>query len=442
MKFTDRLQHAYNAFRGREPTTTRGTQYNNLGQGYTTRPDRPRVRRGTDRSMVTALLNRIAMDVAAVNINHVRVDQNGRFVEYVKSGLNDCLTIEANLDQTGRAFIQDAVMSMMDEGVVALVPVETDIDPRLTNSYNILSMRTAKVLEWYPQHVKLYLYDERDGQKKEVVLPKSQVALPENPLYAVMNEPNSTIQRLMRKLALLDSIDEQAGYGKLDLIVQLPYVIKSEARRQQAEQRRKDIEMQLSGSKYGIAYTDGTEHITQLNRSLENNLLSQIEFLTSTLYGQLGITQGIIDGTADEKTMLNYHNSTIEPILSAITDEMKRKFLTKTARARGQSIKFFRDPFRLTPVDQLAEMADKFTRNEIMSSNEFRAILGMKPVDDQRADELRNKNINQASDAPAPPSTNEMMDMPTDEEGVNTGGDQAMGFEGLGDFSLYEDEGT
>lgn len=442
MKFTDRLQHAYNAFRGREPTTTRGTQYNNLGQGYTSRPDRPRVRRGTDRSMVTALLNRIAMDVAAVNINHVRVDQNGRFVEYVKSGLNDCLTIEANLDQTGRAFIQDAVMSMMDEGVVALVPVETDIDPRLTNSYNILSMRTAKVLEWYPQHVKLYLYDERDGQKKEIVLPKSQVALPENPLYAVMNEPNSTIQRLMRKLALLDSIDEQAGYGKLDLIVQLPYVIKSEARRQQAEQRRKDIEMQLSGSKYGIAYTDGTEHITQLNRSLENNLLSQIEFLTSTLYGQLGITQGIIDGTADEKTMLNYHNSTIEPILSAITDEMKRKFLTKTARARGQSIKFFRDPFRLTPVDQLAEMADKFTRNEIMSSNEFRAILGMKPVDDQRADELRNKNINQASDAPAPPSTNEMMDMPTDEEGADTGGDQAMGFEGLGDFSLYEDEGT
>lgn len=433
MTLGDRLQHAYNAFRGREPTTTTTTPYNNLGPGYTSRPDRPRVRRGTDRSMVTAILNRIAMDVAAVNINHVRVDQNGRFVEYIKSGLNECLTVEANADQTGRAFIQDAVMSMMDEGVVALVPVETDIDPRIANGYNITSMRTAKVLEWYPKHVKLLLYDERDGQKKEIVLPKSQVALPENPLYAVMNEPNSTIQRLIRKLALLDSIDEQAGYGKLDLIVQLPYVIKSEARRQQAEQRRKDIEMQLSGSKYGIAYTDGTEHITQLNRSLENNLLSQIEFLTSTLYGQLGITQSVIDGTADDKTMLNYHNSTIEPILSAIADEMKRKFLTKTARARGQSIKFFRDPFRLTPVEQLAEMADKFTRNEIMSSNEFRAILGMKPVDDARADELRNKNINQAADAMQAPmvDTGQSEEIPSEDEGD---------FAGLGDFSLYDDE--
>jgi hypothetical protein len=342
---------------------------------------------------VTSVYNRIALDAAAINIQHVRLDTNGRFVETLDTTLNKCLTLEANVDQTGRAFIQDAVMSMLDEGCVALVPVETDVDPTADEPFKILSIRTAKIIEWYPTHVRVRLYNELNGNKGEVVLPKSSVAIVENPLYAVINEPNSTMQRLVRKLSLLDSIDEQTGSGKLDLIIQLPYIIKTDARRQQAENRRKDIEMQLAGSKYGIAYTDGTERITQLNRPVENNLMKQIEYLTSMLYSQLGITQSIMDGTADEKTMLNYYNRAIEPIVSAIVDEMKRKFLTKTARSQRQTISFFRDPFKLVPVNDIAEIADKFTRNEILTSNEVRQIIGMKPAGDPKADQLRNSNI-------------------------------------------------
>jgi hypothetical protein len=327
----------------------------------------------------------------------------------MKSRLNTCLTLEANLDQTGRAFIQDVAMSMMDEGVVAIVPVDTTLDPKVTGSYDILTMRTGKILEWFPAHVRVRVYNEKTGQKEEIIVPKSTTAIIENPLYAVMNEPNSTMQRLIRKLNLLDAIDEQSGSGKLDLIIQLPYVIKSEARRQQAESRRKDIENQLAGSKYGIAYTDGTEHITQLNRSVDNNLMKQIEYLTSMLYSQLGITQAIMDGTADEKTMLNYYDRTIEPIVSAIVDEMKRKFLTKTARSQQQSILYFRDPFKLVPVSDLAEIADKMTRNEIMTSNEIRQIVGMKPSDDPKADQLVNSNLNQSTKVqePTKPTTEE-----------------------------------
>lgn len=393
--FGSRLKHAWNAFTNKDPTES----YRDLGtvNSYYYRPDRPRFTRGNERSIVTSVYNRIAIDVAAVDVMHVKLDENKRFVEEVDSGLNNCLTVEANIDQTGRAFLQDIVMSMMDEGCVAVVPVDTTINPKLSGSYDISSMRTGKILEWYPQHVKVRLYNDRTGNKEEILVPKTMTAIIENPLYAVMNEPNSTMQRLVRKLALLDVVDEQTSSGKLDLIIQLPYVIKSQARRDQAEQRRKDIEDQLSGSKYGIAYTDGTEHITQLNRSVENNLLKQVEYLTSMLYSQLGITQAVMDGTADEKTMLNYNNRTIEPILSAITDEMKRKFLTKTARTQMQSIEFFRDPFRLVPVDNIAEIADKFTRNEIMTSNEIRQIVGMKPSSDPKADELRNKNLSQSS---------------------------------------------
>lgn len=393
--FGSRLKHAWNAFTNKDPTES----YRDLGtvNSYYYRPDRPRFTRGNERSIVTSVYNRIAVDVAAVDVMHVKLDENKRFVEEVNSGLNNCLTIEANIDQTGRAFLQDIVMSMMDEGCVAVVPVDTTINPKLSGSYDVNSMRTGKILEWYPQHVKVRLYNDRTGNKEEILVPKSMTAIIENPLYAVINEPNSTMQRLVRKLALLDVVDEQSSSGKLDLIIQLPYVIKSQARRDQAEQRRKDIEDQLSGSKYGIAYTDGTEHITQLNRSVENNLLKQVEYLTSMLYSQLGITQAVMDGTADEKTMLNYNNRTIEPILSAITDEMKRKFLTKTARTQMQSIEFFRDPFRLVPVDNIAEIADKFTRNEIMTSNEIRQIVGMKPSSDPKADELRNKNLSQSS---------------------------------------------
>ena len=346
-------------------------------------------------SIVTSVYNRISLDGAAISIQHVRLDENERYVSNVSSKLNNCLTLEANLDQTARAFRQDVIMSMLDEGCIAIVPVETTDNPEETGGYDILSMRVGKILEWYPQHVKVRVYNEWTGEKQDITVPKSTVAIVENPLYAVINEPNSTMQRLIRKLNLLDVVDEQSSSGKLDLIIQLPYVIKTEARRQQAENRRKDIENQLSGSKYGIAYTDGTERITQLNRSVENNLMKQIEFLTSMLYSQLGITQSIMDGTADEKTMLNYNNRTIEPIVSAIVDEMKRKFLTKTARSQSQSIMFFTDPFRLVPVDNIAEIADKFTRNEIMTSNEFRQIIGMKPSDDPRADELRNKNLSE-----------------------------------------------
>lgn len=384
-----RLKHAYNAFMNRDPT------YTPTGSSYSIRPDRPRLSRGNERSIVTSVFNRIALDVASIDIKHCRLDENGRYVEDIDSGLNNCLDLEANLDQTGRAFIQDVVMSMLDEGCVAIVPVDTTLNPKITNSYDILSMRTGKILDWYPAHVRVRLYNDQTGDKEDILLPKSQVAIIENPLYAVINEHNSTMQRLIRKLSLLDVTDEQTASGKLDLIIQLPYVVKTNARREQANRRRKEIEEQLTGSKYGIAYTDGTEKVTQLNRSLENNLLKQIEYLTEMMYSQLGITQEVLNGTADEKTMLNYNNRTVEPIVSAIVDEMKRKFLTKTARSQRQTITFFRDPFRLVPVNDIAEIADKFTRNEIMTSNEIRQIVGMKPSDDPKADELINSNISQ-----------------------------------------------
>ena len=396
MGFFDRLQHGWNAFMNRDPTN-----FQNFGVGYSYRPDRPRLTRGNERSIVTSVYNRIALDVAAINIKHCRLDENNRFISTIESSLNNCLNLEANLDQTGRAFIQDVVMSMLDEGCVAIVPIDTTFNPSVTGSYDITTMRTGKILEWFPDKIRVRVYNDKTGRKEDIVVPKSTAAIIENPLYAVMNEPNSTMQRLIRKLNLLDVIDEQSGSGKLDLIIQLPYVIKTEARRVQAENRRKDIENQLSGSKYGIAYTDGTERITQLNRSVDNNLMKQIEYLTNMLYGQLGITQTVMDGTADEKTMLNYNNRTIEPIISAIVDEMKRKFLTKTARSQMQSIAFFRDPFKLVPVNDIAEIADKFTRNEIMTSNEIRQIVGMKPSDDPKADELRNSNISQSKEQPS-----------------------------------------
>lgn len=390
LTFVSRLKHGWNAFMNRDPT------YNHaIGPSYSYRPDRPRFTRGNERSIVTSVFNRIALDVAAISMQHCILDDNGRFVEVVNSKLNNCLTLEANLDQTARAFVQDVVMSMFDEGCVAMVPVDTTFDPEITSSYDVLSMRTGKIVDWYPEHVKVRVYNEKTGRKEEVILPKTAVGIVENPLFAVVNEPNSTGQRLIRKLNLLDQIDEQTGSGKLDLIIQLPYVIKTDARRDQAERRRKDIENQLSGSKYGIAYTDGTEHITQLNRPVENNLLKQIEYLRDMFYSQLGVTQTILDGTADDKTMLNYYSRTIEPIVSAIVDEMNRKFLTKTARTQHHAIKFFRDPFKLVPVNDIAEIADKFTRNEILTSNEIRQIIGMKPSDDPKADQLVNSNISQ-----------------------------------------------
>ena len=409
MSFGSRLKHAWNAFTGTDYTT-----YQDVGPGYSSRPDRIRLTRGNERSIITSVYNRIALDVAALNVQHIRLDENGRFLSVIQDGLNTCLTVEANIDQTARAFIQDIVVSMLDEGCVAIVPVDTTYDPSVTGSYDIQTMRVGKILDWYPQHVRVRLYNERTGTKENILVSKSTVAIVENPLYAVVNEPNSTMQRLIRKLNLIDVIDEQSGSGKLDLIIQLPYVIKTEARRQQAENRRKDIEAQLSGTKYGIAYADGTERITQLNRSVNNNLMSQIEYLTSMLYSQLGITQSILDGTADEKTMLNYNNRTIEPIISAIVDEMKRKFLTKTARSQSQSISFFRDPFKLVTVNDIAEIADKFTRNEIMTSNEIRQVIGMKPSDDPRADELRNKNLSTPSESE--PETNP----PVEDENVET----------------------
>ena len=400
MGFMDRIQRGWNAFRNRDPTT----EYRDTGLGYAYRPDRVRFTRGNERSIVTSVYNRIALDVAAINIQHVQLDDN-RFTSVVESGLNSCLNLEANIDQTGRAFVQDIVMSMFDEGCVAVVPVDTTQDPEITDSYDILSMRTGKILEWKPRHVKVRVYNDRTGMKEDLLLPKKQVAIIENPLYAVINEPNSTMQRLIRKLCLLDAVDEQSSSGKLDLIIQLPYVVKTEARRQQANDRRKQIEEQLTGSKYGIAYTDGTERITQLNRPVENNLMKQIEYLTSMLYSQLGITQAILDGTADDKTMLNYYSRTIEPIISAIVDEMKRKFLTKTARSQKKSIMFFRDPFKLVPVNDIAEIADKFTRNEILSSNEIRQIVGIKPSKDPKADELRNKNLSEPKENDQPTKT-------------------------------------
>lgn len=402
MGFLDRLQHGWNAFvKNRDPTPS----YAYYGDSYFYRPDRPRFTRGNERTITTSVYNRIALDVASIDVKHCRIDDNGRFKSEITSGLNTCLNLEANLDQTGRAFRQDVVMSMLDEGCIAIVPIETTLDPKVSESYDISSMRVGKILEWYPAHVKVRVYNEKIGKKEDIVVPKKTVGIVENPLFAVINEPNSTMQRLVRKLALLDQIDEQSGSGKLDLIIQLPYVIKTEARRNQAEDRRKDIERQLSGSKYGIAYTDGTERITQLNRPVENNLMKQIEYLTSMLYSQLGITQTILDGTADDKTMLNYYSRTVEPIISAIVDEMKRKFLSKTARTQGQTILFFRDPFKLVPVNDIAEIADKFTRNEIVTSNEIRQVIGMKPSEDPKADQLVNSNIRQPDEKGKPVAT-------------------------------------
>ena len=411
MGFLDRLQHGWNAFvKNRDPTPS----YTYYGDSYFYRPDRPRFTRGNERTITTSVYNRIALDVASIDVKHCRIDDNGRFKSEITSGLNTCLNLEANLDQTGRAFRQDVVMSMLDEGCIAIVPIETTLDPKISESYDISSMRVGKILEWYPAHVKVRVYNEKTGKKEDIVLPKKTVGIVENPLFAVINEPNSTMQRLVRKLALLDQIDEQSGSGKLDLIIQLPYVIKTEARRNQAEDRRKDIERQLSGSKYGIAYTDGTERITQLNRPVENNLMKQIEYLTSMLYSQLGITQTILDGTADDKTMLNYYSRTVEPIISAIVDEMKRKFLSKTARTQGQTILFFRDPFKLVPVNDIAEIADKFARNEIMTSNEIRQVIGMMPSDDPKADQLVNSNIRQPDEEGKPVATSPTTTMKED----------------------------
>ena len=415
MGITDRLQHAWNAFMDNDKHYSRYPYY---GGAYSVKPDRVRFSRGNEKSIVTSVYNRLALDASQIMIKHVRLDDNGRYTEEINSGLHNCLNVEANIDQTGRAFLQDVVMSMLDEGCVAIVPVDTTTNPTISGSYEINTIRTAKILEWYPAHVRVRLYNDKKGIHEEITLPKSTVAIIENPLYAVINEPNSTMQRLIRKLNLLDVVDEQTSSGKLDLIIQLPYVIKSEARKQQAEARRKDIEMQLAGSKYGIAYTDGTERITQLNRPAENNLMNQVQYLTDMLYSQLGLTQSILDGSADEKTMLNYYNRTIEPIVSAIVDEIKRKFLTKTARAQKQTIMFFRDPFKLVPVENIAEIADKFTRNEIMTSNEIRQIVGMKPSDDPSADELRNKNLNQSTEEIAPPENLEKKEEKAEDEEV------------------------
>ena len=395
-----RLMHAWNAFSNREAVY--GYPQYDFGMGYSIRPDRVRLTLGSERTIVSSIYNQIAIDVSAISVVHARMDQNGRFLESVSSGLNECLSISANVDQSGRNFLQEAVMSLFDEGAIAIVPVDTTINPQVSGGYDIRSLRTGKILDWFPDHIRVEVYNEKLGRKEEVTLPKSMVAIIENPLYLVMNEPNSTLKRLVNKINLLDSIDTQSGSGRLDLFIQLPYTIKSDARRAQAIQRTKDIELQLAGSKYGIAYVDGSEKITQLNRPAENNLLKQVEYLTGMLYNQLGLTESVFNGTADEKTMLNYYNRTVEPVLSAIVNEMRRKFLTKTARSLGQDIVFFRDPFRLVPVLELAEIADKFTRNEILSSNEVRAIIGYKPSNQPGADELRNKNLNQ-SELEAPP---------------------------------------
>lgn len=392
LEIVSRFKKGWNAFLNKDPTYG----YQDLGQAYSYRPDRVRLSRRNERSIITSVFNRIAMDVATIDIKHCRLDNNGRFKEEIDSHLNDCLNTEANLDQTGRAFIQDVVMSMLDEGCVAIVPVDTDVSIMDSNSFDVLTMRVGQILDWYPNKVKVKVYDELSGEKKEIILPKQSVGIIENPLYAVINEPNSTMQRLTRKLSLLDVTDEQTASGKLDLIIQLPYAIKTEARRIQADLRKKELEQQLENSKYGVAYIDGTEKVTQLNRSLENNLMKQVEYLTNLLFSQLGLSQSILDGTADEKTMLNYYSRTIEPIVAAITTELRRKFLTKTARSQGQTIAYFRDPFKLVPVNDIATMADTFTRNEILTSNEVRQIIGMKPSDDPKADQLVNSNISQA----------------------------------------------
>jgi len=414
LPFGARLKTAWNVFLNKDPTH----DYMDSGYGYSYRPDRPRLTRGNERSIVTSVYNRIALDVASITIQHVILDENDRFLSYVNSGLNTCLTLEANVDQTGRAFIQDVVMSMLDEGCVAVVPIDTDVNDNTPLGFDVESMRTGKILEWYPNMVKVKAYNERKGIKEDIVVPKSTTAIIENPLYSVINEPNSTMQRLIRKLNLLDAVDEQSGSGKLDLIIQLPFAIKSEARRAQAEKRRLDVETQLSNTKYGVAYTDGTERITQLNRPVNNNLMTQIEYLTSMLYSQLGISASVLDGTADEKTMLNYYSRTIEPIISAIVDEMKRSFLTKAARIQRHSIMFFKDPFRLVPLSELAEIADKFTRNEIMSSNEIREITGRKPSSDPKADELKNKNISSDANEEKPTVGNDDVDASGSDNGI------------------------
>lgn len=395
MNITERITHAWNAFMNKDPTPYYG--YGST-YSYSLRPDRVRFTRGNEKTIVTSVYNRIAMDSAAIDIFHARMDESNRFLEPIDSALNNCLRIEANIDQTGRAFMQDVVMSMFDNGVVAIVPVDTTIDPMISGSYDINSLRTGEIMEWFPDRVKVKVYNERIGQKEEIILPKKMVGIVENPLFSVVNEPNSVAKRLVRKLAILDAIDEESGSGKLNLIIQLPYVAKTDLRRTQAENRRQDVENQLAGSKYGVAYIDGTEKVIQLNRSVENNLMSQIEYLTNMLYSQLGVTQTIMDGSADDKTMLNYYNRTIEPILSAITEEMRRKFLTKKARSQHQSIVFFRDPFKLVPVADLAEISDKMTRNEIMTSNEIRQVIGMRPSDDPKADELRNSNLSEPAE--------------------------------------------
>lgn len=398
MGLMERVRHGWNAFvNNRDPTYN----INHAGASYGYRPDRPRLSRGNERSIVTSVYNRLALDAAAIEIKHVKLDENERYAETVKSGLNNCLTLEANIDQTGRALRFDAVMSMLDEGWIAIVPIDTSIDPE-KGSYDIETMRVGKILEWYPAHVKVRAYNERTGNKEDIIVPKKSTAIIENPLFAVINEPNSTMQRLIRKLNLLDAIDEQSGSGRLDLIIQLPYAVKSDLRQQQADKRVKNIEDQLRNSPFGIAYIDGTEKVTQLNRPVENNLMKQIEYLTAMLYSQLGLTQAILDGSADEKTMLNYYDRTIEPIVSAIADEMKRKFLTKTARTQGHSIAYFRNPFKLVPVADLAEIADKMTRNEIMTSNEIRQVIGLKPSKDPKADQLVNSNLNQPDAKAAP----------------------------------------
>lgn len=411
MGFGDRLQHAWSVLTGESTVPVQ-----DIGMGSTFDPTLPRFRPGTERSIVTAVYNRIAIDVSAINILHARLDQNDRYESTIKSGLNECLTVQANIDQTGRQLIQDICMSMFDEGVVAVVPVERDLNKNTGSLIDVTSLRTAKIVQWYPKHVQVSVYNDNNGQQQNIILPKNQVAIIENPLYAVMNEPNSTLKRLIRKLNLLDAIDEQSGSGKLDIIIQVPYTTKSETRRQQAERRRKDVEVQLAGSKYGIAYIDGTEHVTQLNRPAENQMLSQVEYLTSMLYGQLGITDEIIKGTADEKTYLNYYNQTIEPICSAIVLEMSRKFLTKTARTQGQSIIFMRDVFKLVPVNEIANIADKFTRNEILSPNDIRAIIGYKPDKNPESDELRNRNLNKAESGSSPSQDGTIPEISIEEE--------------------------
>lgn len=416
--FGSRLKHAWNAFLNRDPPSK---SYYSIGGGYSYRPYYQRLGYNTDRTIIAAIYNRIAIDASTITIQHVKLDENGRYDKTINSSLNERLTFSANKDQTGRAFIQDIVMSMLDEGVVAVVPIDTDIDPESTESYKIKSMRVGKIVNWYPDHVRVKAYNDNTMNKEEVTFPKSMVAIIENPFYAVMNEQNGTMQRMIRKLNLLDIVDEQTSSGKLDLIIQLPYVIKNDLRKKQAEERRQQIEDQLSGSKYGIAYTDGTERITQLNRSLDNNLLKQVEYLTNMAYSQLGLTQEIMNGTADDVAMANYYSRTIEPIVSAIVDEFKRKFLTRTAISQKQSIVFFRDPFKLVPIDKVAEMADKFTRNEIMSSNEIRQVIGLKPSKDPNADELRNKNLNQSENQAVTMAAGKETSKP-DKEATDEGG--------------------